>query len=40
LAARLREMGLQVSWKEYAIPHSVAPEEIADISSWLVARLD
>ncbi|NND45386.1 MAG: alpha/beta fold hydrolase [Xanthomonadales bacterium] len=40
LASRLREAGLPVTWKEYAMPHAVVPEEIADISTWLVERLD
>jgi len=40
MAKRLGELGMPVTWKQYAMPHAVVPEEIADISSWLVARLD
>jgi phospholipase/carboxylesterase len=31
----LLEMGFQVAWHEYAMPHSVCPEEIRDIGRWL-----
>jgi phospholipase/carboxylesterase len=31
----LLELGYAVEWNEYRMPHSVAPEEIADIGSWL-----
>lgn len=36
LAQCLEQQGMEVSWHEYDIPHSVAPEEIADIAAWLV----
>jgi phospholipase/carboxylesterase len=32
---RLREMGFQVTWREYPIPHAVCPEEIRDLAAWL-----
>ena len=28
-------LGWRVEWREYPMPHSVCPEEIADISAWL-----
>lgn len=31
----LIDAGYDVAWHEYAMPHSVCPEEIADISRWL-----
>ncbi|MFN3579423.1 MAG: alpha/beta hydrolase [Pseudomonas sp.] len=31
--------GHQVQWQDYAMGHEVCPEEIADISVWLRARL-
>lgn len=31
----LREAGHRVEWRSYAMPHSVCPEEIADIAAWL-----
>lgn len=31
----LQSLGYQVEWHEYAMPHSVCPEEIRDISRWL-----
>lgn len=31
----LLSLGYQVEWHEYAMPHSVCPEEVADISRWL-----
>jgi phospholipase/carboxylesterase len=30
----LSEMGYPVEWHEYAMPHSVSPEEIDDIGRW------
>ncbi|MDB5796188.1 MAG: carboxylesterase [Paucimonas sp.] len=30
----LRSLGYTVEWHEYAMPHSVCPEEIDDISRW------
>jgi len=42
-AQRSREMleglGYPVEWHEYRMPHSVCPEEISDISDWLVKIL-
>jgi phospholipase/carboxylesterase len=38
-AKALLELGCEVTWKTYPIPHSVSMEEIGDISSWLRARL-
>ena len=32
---RLTSLGYPVSWKEYAMEHSVCAEEIVDISQWL-----
>ena len=32
-------MGHPVEWHEYAMPHSVCGEEIADLERWLLARL-
>jgi phospholipase/carboxylesterase len=32
-------MGHAVEWHEYAMPHSVCAEEIADLRQWLVTRL-
>jgi phospholipase/carboxylesterase len=31
----LQSLGYAVEWKEYAMPHSVCPEEVTDISDWL-----
>jgi phospholipase/carboxylesterase len=31
----LKALGYAVDWREYQMPHSVCPEEIADISGWL-----
>jgi len=31
----LEGLGYAVEWHEYPMPHSVCPEEIADISAWL-----
>ena len=33
--ATLEENGYQVAWHSYPMPHSVSPQEIADIGSWL-----
>ncbi|OGS98979.1 MAG: carboxylesterase [Gallionellales bacterium RBG_16_56_9] len=31
----LRELGYQVEWHAYPMPHSVCPQEIKDIGAWL-----
>ena len=31
----LQALGYAVDWREYQMPHSVCPQEIADISGWL-----
>jgi len=28
-------LGYPIEWHQYAIPHSVSPEEIADVARWL-----
>lgn len=38
-ARQLAGSGYQVEWREYAMPHSVCPDEVADIGRWLAARL-
>ena len=35
----LRARGLSVDWHQYAMPHSVCAEEIADLRTWMAARL-
>jgi phospholipase/carboxylesterase len=35
----LRDVGCSVEWRTYAMGHSVNPEEIAHISTWLSRRL-
>jgi phospholipase/carboxylesterase len=32
---RLTELGYQVEWHDYPMPHSVCPEELAELSAWL-----
>ncbi len=32
---KLLALGYRVEWHEYAMPHSVCPEEIRDIADWL-----
>lgn len=36
---RLQAMGCQVQWHSYTMGHSVVPEEVADIRTWLAQRL-
>ncbi|MEI7842112.1 MAG: alpha/beta hydrolase-fold protein [Gallionellaceae bacterium] len=36
---KLIQQGLQVTWCEYDMPHSVCTEEVRDIESWLTQRL-
>ena len=31
----LKSLGYPVEWREYAMPHSVCPEELSDIGAWL-----
>ncbi len=38
-AQQLIDLGYGVEWREYAMPHSVCQEELADIERWLTARL-
>jgi phospholipase/carboxylesterase len=33
--ALLQSLGYAVEWREYPMPHSVCPEEVADIGAWL-----
>ena len=35
----LNEAGYPIHWHEYAMPHSVCPQEIADIGVWIENRL-
>jgi phospholipase/carboxylesterase len=37
--AALQALGYGVEWREYAMPHSVCAEEIADIAAWLLRTL-
>ena len=37
-AALLRELGFQVDWHAYPMPHSVCAEEIRDLGDWLTRR--
>jgi len=37
--AALESLGYAVQWQEYAMPHSVCAEEIADIADWLLKHL-
>ncbi|HEY4637750.1 MAG TPA: carboxylesterase, partial [Burkholderiales bacterium] len=37
--AALEGLGCKVEWREYAMPHAVCGEEIADIAAWLRAVL-
>jgi phospholipase/carboxylesterase len=33
---KLVELGYSVEWHQYAMPHSVCPEEVRDIGGWLI----
>lgn len=35
----LIKRGIPVEWHEYAMPHSLHPQEIRDISNWIQSRL-
>jgi phospholipase/carboxylesterase len=35
----LQSLGYPVEWREYGMPHSVCPEELADIGEWLAKVL-
>jgi phospholipase/carboxylesterase len=35
----LKALGYEVEWHEYAMAHTVAIEEIADLNRWMTARL-
>ncbi len=35
----LHGQGYQTQWQSYVMPHSVLPEQLADISAWLQDRL-
>ena len=34
----LKELGVAVEWRSYPMPHSVCPEEIRDLGTWMEAR--
>lgn len=34
-ADSLKELGYRVDWKEYAMEHSVIPEQLSDIGAWI-----
>jgi phospholipase/carboxylesterase len=36
----LTRLGYHVAWQVYSMPHSVCPEEIANIGTWLSAVFD
>lgn len=36
----LQQLGCKVEWHEYAMPHSVCPEELLDIQRWLTDRMN
>lgn len=38
LTATLRDLGYQVEWHEYPMPHAVCPEEVDHVGAWLAAR--
>lgn len=38
-AALMRELGFQVEWHDYPMPHSVCMEEVRDLGNWMAARL-
>ena len=38
-AEKLKELGYPLEWHEYAMPHSVCMEEVADIADWFSRRL-
>jgi phospholipase/carboxylesterase len=38
-AEQLRARGYSVTWRTYAMPHSVCAEEIRDLAAWLKAEL-
>ena len=35
----LQRMGHPVDWHSYPMPHAVCPQEIADLSRWIAARM-
>ena len=35
----LTGLGYQVEWHDYAMPHSVCAEEVADLNAWLLKVL-
>ena len=37
---QLDALGFPLEWHTYPMPHSVCPEEVADITAWLGNRLD
>lgn len=38
-SARLRELGAEVEWHSYPMPHAVHPDEVLAIAGWLRERL-
>ena len=34
----MKELGVQVEWRTYPMPHSVHPQEVRDLGDWMEAR--
>ena len=37
-AKTLQDLGFDVTWKTYAMPHAVCPEEVRDLAAWFDRR--
>ena len=38
LLQHMKELGVQVEWRTYPMPHSVHPQEVRDLGDWMEAR--
>ena len=36
---QLEKLGYAIEWHDYPMPHSVCPEEVRDLTAWLLKRL-
>jgi phospholipase/carboxylesterase len=36
---KLRKLPVELTYKEYSMPHSVSPESLNDVAAWLTSRL-
>jgi len=39
-AKTLQDLGFDVTWRTYSMPHAVCPEEVRDLGDWFDRRFN